>query len=287
MVDGHRPGRCCRCFWTTLVLGTMFGAAVFVTIDLRDAKPVNRPRGRPASALLDRKLLVASSRTVPRRLPERLNRTLQRSLFFSSRKARNPALPAAHANRPVRTSVVDASDGPLTTGPSTCRAPQSAVCERCVAASRGVPKAAGRALASSGPARGRGQVGHSRSAPQRRCPTSYQWSWNKPLEANDAVRHAASPPIRHLPSAHSSAICPPIHHLPTPPVCRPSHSHFSRATLAGQGNSVPGLRAVRGIAALHEPGVEVVAQWQQSNWPALVRRGDVRVRAVALTMTTP
>ena len=50
---------------------------------------------------------------------------------------------------------------------------------------------------------------------------------------------------------------------------------------------MPGLRAVRGTAALHEPGVEVVAQWQQSNWPALVRRGDVRVRAVALTMTTP
>ena len=26
-------------------------------------------------------------------------------------------------------------------------------------------------------------------------------------------------------------------------------------------------------------GVEVVAQWRQSNWPALVRHGDVRVRA--------
>ena len=216
MVDGHRPGRCCRCFWTTLVLGTMFGAAVFVTIDLRDAKPVNRPRGRPASALLDRKLLVASSRTVPRRLPERLNRTLQRSLFFSSRKARNPALPAAHANRPVRTSVVDASDGPLTTGPSTCRAPQSAVCERCVAASRGVPKAAGRALASSGPARASqtrpGQArGHRPGPPQRRCPTSYQWSWNKPLEANDAVRH----PPTHPPPV----ICPLLRHLPTSTIC--------------------------------------------------------------------
>ena len=50
---------------------------------------------------------------------------------------------------------------------------------------------------------------------------------------------------------------------------------------------MPGLRALRGIAALHEPGVEVVAQWRQSNWPALVRRGAVGVRAVALTMTTP
>jgi hypothetical protein len=57
--------------------------------------------------------------------------------------------------------------------------------------------------------------------------------------------------------------------------------------LAGQGNSVPGLRAVRGTAALHESGVEVVAQWRQSNWPALVRRSDVRVRhrRAALTMT--
>ena len=66
---------------------------------------------------------------------------------------------------------------------------------------------------------------------QGRCPSSYQWSWNAPLEANDA------------------------------------------------GNRVPGLRALRGVAALHAPGVEVVAQWRQSNWPALVRHGDVRVRA--------
>lgn len=38
---------------------------------------------------------------------------------------------------------------------------------------------------------------------------------------------------------------------------------------------------MRGTAALHAPGVEVVAQWRQSNWPALVRHGDVRVRAAS------
>ena len=204
--DGTRPGRCCRCFWTTLVLGTMLGAAVFVTTDLRE-KPI-RPRGRPASALLDRKPLGSSSRTFPPSLPKRLNRTLQRSLFFSSRKDRNPALPvahartagvAAHANRPVVKAVVDASGGPFgSDGSSTCRSSQSVVCKRCVAASSG--PMAGRSLAV-GPARGRRP-----GPPQGRCPTSYQWSWYKPLEANDAVRHL---PTRHLPTHLPSAHPPP------------------------------------------------------------------------------
>ena len=156
----------------------------------------------PKSTLLDRKPLGASSRTVS--LPERLNRTLQRRLFFSSRKGRNPALPVAHANRPARPAgvaahanrpvveaAVDATGGLFgSDGPSTCRSSQSAVCKRCIAAPR-----EGRALAV-GPARGR-----TPGPPQGRCPTSYQWSWNKPLEANDAVRRLPTlPPIHHLPT---------------------------------------------------------------------------------------
>ena len=190
--DGTRPGRCCCCFWTTLVLGTMLGAALFVTTGLHE-KPV-RPRGRPTSTLLDIKPLGASSRMVPRSLSERLNRTLQRRIFFSSskgRKGRNPALPVAHANRPARSTAVGATGGLFgLDGPTTCRSSQSAVCKRCIAAPR-----EGRALAV-GPARGR-----TPGPPQGRCPTSYQWSWNKPLEANDAVRRLPThPPIHHLPT---------------------------------------------------------------------------------------
>ena len=222
--DGTGVVRSCGCFWTTLVLGAMLGAAVFVSTDLRE-KPL-RHRGRSVSAL-DRK----PSRTSSRSLHDRLNRTLQRSLFFSPRKERNhEQARAVRANRPVDETVVDASGGPFSSyGPSTCRSSQSAVCKRCVAASSG-PRAA-RALAV-GPAHGRRPgLQQGPGLQQSRCPSSYQWSWNAPLEANDA------------------------------------------------GNRVPGLRALRGVAALHAPGVEVVAQWRQSNWPALVRHGDVRVRA--------
>ena len=35
--------------------------------------------------------------------------------------------------------------------------------------------------------------------------------------------------------------------------------------------SLPGLRMVRGIAAVSEPGVRVVSLWNQSNWPALLQ----------------
>ena len=151
MVDSRPDGtggvRSCGCFWTTLVLGAMLGAAVFVSTDLRE-KPL-RHRGRSASAL-DRK----PSRTSPRSLHDRLNRTHQRSPFFSPRKERNhEQARAVRANRPVDETVVDASGGPFSSyGPSTCRSSQSAVCKRCVAASSG-PRAA-RALAV-GPAHGR------------------------------------------------------------------------------------------------------------------------------------
>lgn len=98
-----------------------------------------------------------------------------------------------------------------------CTVLPSTVCERCARASTPSPQA--RWLA------------HKTSA--SRCKTSYRWSWQKPLDANDA------------------------------------------------DNAVSGLRAVRGFEALREPGVEVVAEWRQSNWPALRRTEPVRAVSAA------
>ena len=169
--------------------------------------------------------------------------------------------------------------GPSSRPSSTPQAARSAQTGRPPAARRSRPCVSG---ALRHPA-GRWQVGHSRSAlhaaagqARRRAGARPRTNGRGTNHSRPTTRCAICPP----------AICPPTCHLPTHPLplCRPGHS---RATLAGQGNSVPGLRAVRGTAALHESGVEVVAQWRQSNWPALVRRSDVRVRhrRAALTMT--
>ena len=41
--------------------------------------------------------------------------------------------------------------------------------------------------------------------------------------------------------------------------------------------SLSGLRAIRGIDALSEPGISVVARWRENNWPALQRAGRAKV----------
>ena len=66
-------------------------------------------------------------------------------------------------------------------------------------------------------------------------------------------------------------------------VCQPAFKWSWDKPLGSNdaGNGVGGLRAVRGVAALDEPGIEVVAQQRMSNWPALVREGAVSVRAVS------
>ena len=44
---------------------------------------------------------------------------------------------------------------------------------------------------------------------------------------------------------------------------------------------LPGMRMVRSIAAIREPGVRTVALWNQSNWPALTQTEPVRAASAA------
>ena len=72
-----------------------------------------------------------------------------------------------------------------------------------------------------------------KTAGNGRCVPQFRWSWNSPLEANDA------------------------------------------------GSFIPGLRTVRGMQALDEPHVHVVAQWNQSNWPGLIVGSPVNAASAA------
>ena len=55
-------------------------------------------------------------------------------------------------------------------------------------------------------------------------------------------------------------------------VCKPAFLWQWTATLAENDAKarLPGVRLVRGVAALSEPGVRVVSQWNQSNWPGII-----------------
>ena len=201
-------GACC---WASLSLLLAAGGGYLLAVLTRFAPEANSQPRTPK----------ARARQLDRAPP--LDRALPlgpSSRFFHrtrlERKVREPN--AAHQGE----LLLEAEDANSTSW--TCAVLPSTVCERCAQAS-GPSSRAGRRLASG--------LARRTSAAPGRCKTSYRWSWQKPLEANDA------------------------------------------------GNAVPGLRAVRGVDALREPGVEVVAQWRQSNWPALVRRRAGPVRAVS------
>ena len=65
--------------------------------------------------------------------------------------------------------------------------------------------------------------------------------------------------------------------------CSPSYawSWHAPPAMNEKKNYLPGLRKVRGVDAQYEPDVRVVARWNQSNWPGLLREKPERLRAAS------
>ena len=60
--------------------------------------------------------------------------------------------------------------------------------------------------------------------------------------------------------------------------CNPAFKWSWTAPLKANdaATSLPGLRGIRGMEAMSEPGVSVVARWNQNNWPGLLSVSPVR-----------